>query len=330
MEPGSSGRFARLAVALSLIGLATSRLSLVGHELIGHALTAHLLGARIAGVRLYLFAGGWVSYLWTGHGTAASLVVAMGGVAVEVVLGTAALLAARWVSPGGVARVALLGAGTLDLLHAGVYLATGVHEGFGDGRLPHQVLGAWAPALVVPVSMAVVAGGAILSARLGGELAGWLGRPRSRAARMGQLVAAACLAGAVHGALTYGELTLTRDRTYAGIMQHQSERDVARDLARYLAQARHAGRSPSAGEVAARRAALERQHRPFPLRPLLIAALALACLGGLWRDPPALARGEAATGAATDPPPPWRHLAALALVTLSALGLVFGLNHLWQ
>ena len=155
---------------------------------------------------------------------------------------------------------------------------------------------------------------------------------------MGQLVAAACLAGAVHGALTYGELSLTRDRTYAGIMQHQSERDAARDLARFLARARTAGRTPSPAEIAARRAALERQHRPFPLRPLLIVALALACLAGLWRDPPAARPAEVAAGPASGEdrsgrlatgPPAWRHLAALALVTLAALGLVFVLNRAW-
>ncbi|HEU5060107.1 MAG TPA: hypothetical protein VFU21_26425 [Kofleriaceae bacterium] len=272
-----------LAAVFALVALATSRVTLVAHELVGHGLTAVALGADLVGYRLFLFGGGWVSYRWPDGppGAVGGMAVALGGIALELVAGAAALaLATRARRP--VARVGLLATATILLLHAGFYLAAGTHHGFGDGRTPHDALGAWRPLLVVPVSLAVVAGGFALAARLAREVVTWVsGRPLARA---GQIAAAAILAAAAHGALTFGERALTRDEQYARVMEHENVRLVARDLGKFAADARRArGRAPTPAELAAARARLEQEHRPFPLAPLLAVALGLACLAGLWR-----------------------------------------------
>lgn len=303
-----------LAAVFTLVALATSRVALVGHELVGHGLLAVALGADLVAYRLFLFGGGWVSYRWPEGppGGGESLAVALGGIGLELVAGAIALaVAARCRRP--VARVGLLASATILLLHAGFYLAAGTHHGFGDGRAVHHALGAWRPLLVVPVAIAVVAGGFLLAARLAREVTGWVeGRPLARA---GQIAAAAVLAAGAHGALTYGERALTRDDSYARIMEHQSVRLIARDLDRFAEEARQLrGRAPTPEELAAARAALEQRHRPFPLAPLLAVALGLACIAGLWRS------------AVRPPPEPreprWRLALAPALVCAASLALV--------
>jgi hypothetical protein len=272
-----------LAAVLALVALATSRITLVAHELVGHGLTAVALGGDLVSYRLFLFGGGWVSYRWPEGppGAAGGMAVALGGIALELLAGAVALaIAGRCRRP--VARVGFFATATILLLHAGFYLAAGTHHGFGDGRTPHDALGAWRPLLVVPVALAVIAGGYLLAARLAREVADWVsGRPLARA---GQIAAAAVLAAAAHGALTFGERALTRDDQYARVMEHEKVRLVARDLGRFAAQSRRQGRPPTEAELAAARARLEAQHRPFPLAPLLAVALGLACLAGLWRS----------------------------------------------
>ncbi|HLU67457.1 MAG TPA: hypothetical protein VKZ63_14345 [Kofleriaceae bacterium] len=312
-------RTALLAAALLLIGLTVSRVSLVVHELLGHGAVAELVGADVRAWRLFWFGGGWVSYRWTAPpGTGAALAVTLGGVALEVALGAAALWLARRRPAGSRSRLALLSAGALDLLHAGFYLATGTHHGFGDGRFLHHLLGDARVLLVAPAAAAVVAGGVFIAARLARELGGWIGAGGA-AARAGAILVAAGLAAAGHGALTAGERALARDETYAGVMRHQSARDVDRDLRRFAREARSArGRPPTPAEIAAARAALEERHRRFPLRPALAGALALACLVGL-------ARGvRAAPGCAAEPQRAHRlrDLAPLALACAAAVALV--------
>ena len=268
---------------LALVALATSRITLVVHELVGHGLAAVALGGDLLDYRLFLFGGGWVSYRWPNGppGAAGGMAVALGGIFLELVAGAVALaIAAR--CRGAVARVGLFATATILLLHAGFYLAAGTHHGFGDGRAPHEALGAWRPLLVVPVALAVVAGGYLLAARLAREVTAWVdGRPLARA---GQIAAAAVLAAAAHGALTFGERALTSDEQYARVMEHENVRLVARDLGRFAAQSRRQGRPPTEAELAAARARLEAQHRPVPLAPILAVALGLACLAGLWRS----------------------------------------------
>lgn len=272
-----------LATVFALVALATSRITLVAHELVGHGLTAVALGADLATYRLFLFGGGWVSYRWPDGppGEVGGMAVALGGIGLEVVAGAVALVFALR-SRRPVARVGLLTTATILLLHAGFYLAAGTHHGFGDGRAVQEALGAWRSLVVVPAALAVVAGAFFLAARLGREVTAWVAG--GRLVRAGQIAAAAVLAAAAHGALTFGERALTSDSQYARIMEHEDVRLVARDLGRFAADARRArGRPPTEAELAAARARLAEEHRPFPLAPVLAIALGLACLAGLWR-----------------------------------------------
>jgi hypothetical protein len=304
------------AAVFALTGLGASRVTLVGHELVGHGAVAAAQGCDIVAYRLFLFGGGWVSYDCDGSRSLTdALAVSLGGIVVEVVLAGLALWVASRLARGSVARVALVSLATVDLLHAGFYLAAGTHHGFGDGHLLHEALGGWRPLLVIPASMAVIAGGALLAWRLAREVGGWVqGRV---AARIGTILAAAVVAGAVHGALTASERALRSDDVYARIMRHQSEREVSRDLDRFRRDARARGRAPTAAELAAARAAFEALHRRFPLRAVLAVALGLACLFGLWwgmRDPAPDAAGL---------PARWRALVPLGAVTLGSVIAVY-------
>ena len=111
----------RLAVLLACVALATSRLGLLAHELVGHGGTALAVGAHVVQVRLFWFAGGWIRYVGV-PSPAAALAIAMGGIAVELALGTALVLAVRGESLG---RRILRGVGAALILHATWYLATG-------------------------------------------------------------------------------------------------------------------------------------------------------------------------------------------------------------
>lgn len=315
--PSAATRIALVAATFFLVALATSRVALVGHELIGHGVLAVLFGAQLTAYRLFLFGGGWVSYRWSGRpGAAEGLAVSLGGIGLELLLGGVALLVAFRVRPASIARVALLAVATLLLLHGGFYLAAGTHHGFGDGRDVHEALGSLRPLVVVPVSLAVVAGGYLLAARLAREVSGWV--PGGAFARAASLAAAALIAAGGHAALTYGERSLVRDDTYARIMEHESVRLVARDLDRFADQARlKRGRAPGAEELAAARAALEKEHRPFPLAPLLAVGLGVACLAGLWQSSRRAAAGGPAAAA-----PDWRALLPLAVVCAASIGLV--------
>ncbi len=306
-----------VAAVFFLVALATSRVALVAHELVGHGLLAVGCGADLVSYKLFVFGGGWVTYRWPAGppGEAVSLAVALGGIALELLAGSAALLVGVG-RRGPVARVGWLAVATILLLHAGFYLAAGTHHGFGDGRAVHEALGAWRLLVVAPASIAVVAGGFWLARRLAAEVADWVaGRP---AARAGQILVASVLAAAAHGALTYGERVLTSDDTYARIMEHEDVRLVARDVGRFATEIRQArGRPPTADELAAAKARFEEEHRVFPLAPILGVLLGLACIAGLWL----------AVRRPTEPrDAQWRMARWPALVCVAAIALVVALQ----
>lgn len=305
-----------LAVVFLLVALATSRVALVGHELVGHGLLAVVLGADLVSYKLFLFGGGWVTYRWTEGppGEAARLAVALGGIGLEVVAGAIVLVVGRR-SRGPVARVGLMATATVLLLHAGYYLAAGTHHGFGDGLAVHNALGAWRTLLVVPVSLAVIVGGFFLARALVREVASWV--EGGAIARTLQILLAAMLAALGHLQLTLTERALTRDDTYARIMEHENVRLVARDMRRFATEARLVqGRPPTPEEIAAARARFEAQRRPFPLAVVLAVALALSCLLGLWF---AARRASAETREARWRSALWPAIACASAITLVAL-----------
>ncbi|HTE56107.1 MAG TPA: hypothetical protein VK698_34885 [Kofleriaceae bacterium] len=310
-----AGRWARLAAAFFCIGLVASRVSLVLHELVGHGAVAMALGGRVAAYHLFLFGGGWVSYRWgPEHGTAATIAVSMGGIALEVVAAAAALIAARWLGQRApIARLALVGFATADLLHAGFYLAAGAHHGFGDGRVLRDQLGAARAVLVWPVACAVVVAGFFLARRLAGLAGDWVGAP-TRGGRTAALVSAALVAGLLHGGLAVAERVAARDATYSRIMKPERDRQVEGEMERLAREARGQGAPLDERQLAALRAELERRAREFPLAPVLIGALVLACAAGVWRG------GSRADGEPRAPS--WRALVPLGAAAGAAMALV--------
>jgi hypothetical protein len=310
-------RAARLAVILFLVGLLTSRLSLIAHELVGHAAVAAVLGGDIADWHLFLFAGGYVdaerAEPWTrGEGLAISL----GGIAVELVAGAALLLVARRLRRGSLRRFAVLAFGVIDLLHAGYYLSAGTFHGYGDGITLHRALGDHRPWLLAPGTVLLL-GGALLAGRAAlGALREWLAPVRARAQAL-IIAGGLAFAGASHAALTLAELRLARRQVYASTMQHESDRTADREVALFVTRERSRGAPPPPAEVERLRSELREKHRRFPFAQVLAVALA-ACFaaGG------ALHRSRAAATGRELAAPGWRAVGVLAAVTAGSVLLV--------
>lgn len=268
----------RLTGLLALIALATSRLGLLAHELLGHGGTALALGAHVSQVRLFWFAGGWIRYQLATPSTAASLAIAMGGIAVELVTGAALWLLVRRATLGG--RL-VRGVGAALVLHGAWYLATGAWHGYGDGVVLYHVLGdaRWPVAIVVGLVACVAA---FAGAReVFGALAATLsGTPRARAAGV---IVAIVVAGGLHAGLAVGELHLRRDAAYAAAMQPERTRLVARELATWTAQQVERGVEISDEARAAQQQRLDSEHRTFPFAWLLGAAIFASMIAGAWR-----------------------------------------------
>src|SRR5262245_38731716 len=91
-----SPAFLRLLAFVAMLELLTSRATLLVHEFVGHGATAILMGGRVVGWHLFLFAGGRVTHRSAHLGMGARLVIALGGVALELVFGAlAAVVATR-------------------------------------------------------------------------------------------------------------------------------------------------------------------------------------------------------------------------------------------
>lgn len=303
----------RLPLIFSLLGLATSRVALILHELAGHALPAALVGSNQVSWKLFWFAGGYVSFRReVPYGVGERLFIALGGIAIELVVAALALWLASRAQRHGLGRVALLGFAAVVSTHALYYLTTGAFHGYGDGWLLHRELGAARVWLVAIGCAATLACGFAATRALARELAPWLGRHR-RVARFAIVVASVLVAGAVHGGLTYGELAVRGDRIYGSLMQPQSDRDAEKALARYLARERARGAAPTPAVVAQKREVLRDEHRPFPLRVALAIALGIAVLLALW---------SRMDGDAEAPSPSWRAIACLGAATAGTVAAI--------
>jgi len=322
----SLSQWSRLTAAFFLIGLATSRLSLVLHELVGHGGAAVLMGGRLVDYRLFLFGGGWVRTESSGpqRDAAFAIAVSMAGIALEIAAAAAALAIAarlrrRRAAP--LAQLALVGFATADLLHAGFYFAVGTYHGFGDGRALHAALGAARAWLVWPSAIGVAFAAFLLARRLTRLTFGWVAA-RSRAGRALALISATLVAALAHGALTWSERRMTGDAIYSRIMQPEGERRLEREVARRAAEARRQGGALGEDELAALRSELERRERRLPLGAILAGALVLACGFGVWRGLASSSGDDEREARA----PPWRALARLAAAAGAALALVAALE----
>lgn len=312
-------RWIAAAYVLLLVGLVTSRLTLVGHELAGHGGAVYAVGGSVETYQLFWFGGGWIEYDWTSERSVTDgLIVAMAGMAFEIVIGLGALaIATARIWSNSVARVTLEGFATLNLIHASFYLASGTYHGFGDGRLLAQQLGDDRWLVVLPACVLVVALGYHLPMRLARRVASWF-RGSARA-RLVAVLGAAAIAAAGHGALTAAERAATDDAIYAGVMQHDSERKVEREVAIYRQHQIRQGTVPSAEQLAEVRAKAEQAHRELPLRWILAGFLALACLAGTVVG----VRGAEAAAARGEPPgPSRRELWGLTMAMAGAMTII--------
>jgi hypothetical protein len=262
---------ARLTALLLAIALATSRLGLLAHELVGHGGTTLLVGGRVTDVQLFWFAGGWIRYQFTAvPSVAAQIAIAMGGIAVEILCGSALWVLVR--GPGFGSRL-VRAIGATFVVHATWYFATGAWHGYGDGQLLYKVLGdARYPVAMCAGVITCIAGFFAAKQIVGALLATvsprWL------------LILAAALAGGAHLGLAVGELALRHDTTYGEVMQPERERVVQRDLERWAQYEKRA--TPAQREQ--ERVRLEQVHHTFPFAWLLGACAITAILLGAWRS----------------------------------------------
>jgi hypothetical protein len=318
---GAVARLVRLSCLFFLIGLTTSRLTLVAHELGGHALPALAVGSTEVGFELFWFAGGYVTFQRPeAYDIAERLFISLGGIGLELIMGLAGLWLARVLrrrrGPGSVAYLAVFGFATINLVHGLYYLATGAFHGFGDGWLLHRELGSDRWWVAVPAALLALVAGYFCARVLGCRIRSSL-PPAPAAAQVATIGIAVLLAAGLHAALSFGEVRLRADRetgrTYTRVMKHQSAREVERDLARYLAEARRQGARLERREIEQVKERLEDQHRELPFAPLLGVGLGIACLIGVARGRPEAGEGNL---------PAWRRLTPLALLCAASVLLV--------
>ncbi len=266
----------RLAVLLACVALAASRFGLIGHELVGHGGVALAFGADIVDVKMFWFAGGWIRYVLPEPALTASLVIAMAGIVLELVVGMLLALVVRRRTLGG---VVMRGIGLALVVHGTWYLATGAFHGFGDGLLLYRQLGPARVPVAVAAGLSTCAASFVAARGSFGPLAATL--PGTRRARIVGLVVAMLLGSGLHAALTIGELGLRRDSTYVRVMEPERERLIAHELLRW--QQQQPGVAPSEDATRAQRASLEKKHEGFPFVIVLAAATLASVLAGAWR-----------------------------------------------
>lgn len=278
-----SGAALRLIAFVAAVALATTRIGLVVHELVGHGGAANAVGAGVDEVRLFWFAGGWIHYSrdveWTLRD---ALIVQLAGIAVELLVGTVAVLWARrrtdWLG------AAVTGAGAGWMIHAGAYLAIGTWHGFGDGILLHQALGAAKAAVAIPIGVLCVAIAYLAARALTARFAATVPLP-TRAGRLAVVAAAIAIAGGVLAGAARAELAVRADRTYGEIMKPERDREIEQELAAWLAAQKANGATLDRAAVDAERRALDASHgRTFPFNIVLVIAIAAAAIAGAARS----------------------------------------------
>jgi hypothetical protein len=304
----------RLFVLVALVMLLTSRVMLLVHEFVGHGLVAVLCGGHVTGWFLFLFAGGRVSYDIEGLSVGQRLCVSLGGITLQLVLGTMAIVFARRRPAGSLFGYALLCAGAIAAGHGGVYLARGVHYGFGDGALLGWWLGGgrWIVVLLASATTVAVAyaGGLGLA-----ELPASLARGSAwRIAAVTVLLFAG--AGLVHGALAWVEIHAFPDPAWVAVMEEAAAAEARAEVERRVAAARFRGETvPSTEEQQKMLDAIEREHRPWPLDPFLAVAVVGAFGAGLFRAARRRGRLDAH-------PPTWRSIGGVAVSLVVACGAI--------
>ncbi len=274
-----SADVARLTALLTFAGLATTRLGLVLHEVAGHGGVVLALGGDITDVRLYAFAGGWLTHDFAFQRPWEGVAVALGGIAVQLVLGLAAWLALARRS--SLAALVVRGCGLALVIHGAWYLATGTWHGYGDGRRLHAVLGDDRWLVAVPAAAIMVAFTFLGARAVLGPLAASIVGTHTR--RVVGTILAIAVGGGLQVGLAVAELRVRAEDRYSAGMQTARDRQAARDLERWeLEQARTGNPASPQARAAHERELAKRPHEaPFAhvLAMLTLVAMAL----GAWR-----------------------------------------------
>lgn len=224
-------RLVLLDLALLAIMVLASRLALVIHEVGGHAIPAKLMGATRVDIRLSTLGGGFVTPHFTARpGNFGTFVFCLGGIALNLLTGAAAWIAARRLRTRGLAAAALLFLGVGSVGGAIVYLACGFYYGSGDpvGFAPETEdisHAQWLWILFLPAAAAV----AWFSIRHFLEfLAGHVALDTARR-RLGWTIATAGVVGLSYGALW---LAVKNPRIEGSTSTWRLEREIAKETER--------------------------------------------------------------------------------------------------
>ncbi|MBT8491964.1 MAG: hypothetical protein KJO07_02795, partial [Deltaproteobacteria bacterium] len=301
----------------TLLALTFSRVSLVAHEFVGHGGPAVLLGGTISDYRLYLFAGGRIHYHRAeAYSFAERLVISTGGITLELILAGIAVWLARRARKGSLLEVGLLAYATGNAVHAVYYLAVGIHYQIADGAMLHRLLGSDGARLAVVVPLVALSsylaflGAKAVLSRLGPQLVGFRRRGL-------MLLVAVVLALGTHAALTVASLRIEDDRTYAQLMRSKAERKAALEAARLRAEMIRRGQAIDRVRIDQVRTRTLERERPWPLRPVLLLCIAVACIVGGVR------RAELSP---SPEPWSWGAVAILAGITAISVALVWMLR----
>jgi hypothetical protein len=324
MAVTGSSAFTRLSALVASVVLLTSRVALLVHEFAGHAAPAALFGGRVTGWYLFAFAGGRVSYRLGDLATGRRLVVSLGGIVLELLLGAGAFVLAGRMRRHATTAFAQRCVGTVLVGHAAMYLARGVHYGYGDGALLARCLGASRVLVVLAASVLAVAVAVAGGSRLATHAASFFAGPTRRAAAAILLVFAC--AGLVHGALAFAEIRWFPDPAWVRVMEDASVAAARDEVARHVAEARRRGEQPPSTEEQARMTeALERARRPWPLDPFLVVAVVAGLGVGVVRG---TRRQRAAAATQATALPTWRAIGGVVAALGAVIGVILALRAL--
>jgi len=314
--------YGRLTLLAFLVGLVATRLGLVLHEFLGHAATAAAVGCDIDGYYVFWFGGGYVRYSRAeAFSLGESLFVALGGLALEIIIGVICLLWARKLKAGSVWQITVLGFGVGHLLHSLHYMAGGSYHGYGDPWIVYRELGESRVYLSVALAVVMCALGFVLARHLAGFLRGGLAG-HGKHSQLAIIVAAVVTAGGMHAGLAFGEQALAPNRTYKATFKSMSQRKVDHGVRRYRVMVkRKRGKGPTKAEVAAMRRRLAKKHKTFPFALVMSVCLVISVIGGVF-----FARASAVTEASLPSPSGQRWLALVAAGSLGLVGLLRALS----
>ncbi|OQY57645.1 MAG: hypothetical protein B6245_15965 [Desulfobacteraceae bacterium 4572_88] len=122
------------------------------------------LSGGLGGFRLFVFGGGWVCFAPLPAGTNPSffsrLLVELGGIAVELLIGILLVLMLRFVTASRSVRGLMAATSAVLIVHSLFYLFIGTYYGAGDGHTLFYVLPEGVRQAFLSLIFALTAGGA--------------------------------------------------------------------------------------------------------------------------------------------------------------------------